>query len=243
MRVFNQALLARQAWRLIERPDSLCARVLKTKYYPQGNIIDTVFTGNPSSTWTAISYGLELLKKGMIWRIGNGESVRMWRDNWIPHDFRLKPIGHRGKSRLNRVSSLIDEYGVWKEDLVRKNFPPIDASIILRIKTSPRREADFLAWQPKKNVVFTVRSAYKLAMSLMQQEQGCVASSNSPVGDKPIWKLIWKSQVPEKVRIFAWRAVHGALATEENKRRRGIHVTGICLVCGREPEDTSHMFI
>jgi hypothetical protein len=62
MRLFNQALLARQAWRLIMCPDSLCARVLKARYYPRGNLVDTVFTGNFSSTWTAISYGLEVLK-------------------------------------------------------------------------------------------------------------------------------------------------------------------------------------
>jgi hypothetical protein len=96
MRIFNQALLARQAWRLIERLDNLCARVLKAKYYPHGNIIDTVFTGNPSSKWTAIDHGLELLKKGLIWRIGNGASVRIWRDNWVPREFYLKTLGHRG---------------------------------------------------------------------------------------------------------------------------------------------------
>jgi hypothetical protein len=56
MRVFNQALLARQAWRLLAFPDSLCAQVLKARYYPNGELIDTVFTGNPSSTWTAISF-------------------------------------------------------------------------------------------------------------------------------------------------------------------------------------------
>jgi hypothetical protein len=56
-RVFNQALLARQAWRLITNPDSLCARVLKAKYYPVGQLQDTVFTGNASTTWQAIQYG------------------------------------------------------------------------------------------------------------------------------------------------------------------------------------------
>jgi hypothetical protein len=41
MRLFNQALLARQAWRLIQCPDTLCAQILKAKYYPSGSIVDT----------------------------------------------------------------------------------------------------------------------------------------------------------------------------------------------------------
>ena len=91
-RLFNQALLARQAWRLLTRPESLCARLLKAKYYPHDKLEDTVFTANASSSWSAISHGLELLKKGLIWRVGNGESIRVWRDNWIPRPFSYKPI-------------------------------------------------------------------------------------------------------------------------------------------------------
>jgi hypothetical protein len=75
MRLFNQALLAKQAWRLLQNPETLCAQVLKAKYYPQGMLADTAFPGNASTTWRAIEYGLELVKKGMIWRIGNGASV------------------------------------------------------------------------------------------------------------------------------------------------------------------------
>ena len=72
--LLNQALLARQAWRLIQNPDSLCARVLKTRYFPHGNMLDTVFAANPSPVWKGVEFGLELLKKGIISRIGNGRN-------------------------------------------------------------------------------------------------------------------------------------------------------------------------
>ena len=99
-RLFNQALLAHQAWRLITRPDSLCARLLKSKYYQAGKLEDKVFTGNASSSWQAISHGLELLKKGLIWRIGDGRSIRVWRDNWIPRPFSYKPSSRPGVCRI-----------------------------------------------------------------------------------------------------------------------------------------------
>jgi hypothetical protein len=47
-RFFNQALLARQAWRLLKFPDSLCARLLKAKYYPSGDLLDTAFIQHQS---------------------------------------------------------------------------------------------------------------------------------------------------------------------------------------------------
>jgi hypothetical protein len=35
-------------------------------------------------------HGLELLKKGVIWRIGSGTSVKIFRDNCIPRNGSLK---------------------------------------------------------------------------------------------------------------------------------------------------------
>ena len=37
---FNLALLAKRAWRPIVNPDSLCARVLRAKYFPDGDLLN-----------------------------------------------------------------------------------------------------------------------------------------------------------------------------------------------------------
>jgi hypothetical protein len=113
-RCFKHALLAWQAWRLISDPGSLCARVLKAMYYLHRQLQDMVFAGNASSTWQAILHGLELLKKCLIWRIGNGQQVPVWRDPWIPQPFSYRPLSTQGECRIRRVSGLLDNVlGTW----------------------------------------------------------------------------------------------------------------------------------
>jgi hypothetical protein len=36
---FNIAMLAKQVWRLLGEPELLCAKVLRVKYYPDGNLL------------------------------------------------------------------------------------------------------------------------------------------------------------------------------------------------------------
>ena len=48
---FNLAMLGKQGWRLMTNPDSLCARVLKGKYYPQGDFMSAGKKKNASHTW------------------------------------------------------------------------------------------------------------------------------------------------------------------------------------------------
>jgi hypothetical protein len=56
---FNLAMLAKQSWRLLERPDSLCARVLKAKYYPNSNMLSEGPKNGSSYTWQSIVAGLQ----------------------------------------------------------------------------------------------------------------------------------------------------------------------------------------
>lgn len=48
LRIFNQALLARQAWRRLENPDSLRARLLKARYFQRSLLVDAVPLANSS---------------------------------------------------------------------------------------------------------------------------------------------------------------------------------------------------
>jgi hypothetical protein len=100
MRLFNQVLLAHQAMRQLVYPNSMCARVLRAKYFHQGNLLDMALAADASNTWHAIEYGVELLKCGAIYIVGDGESIHIWRDNWIPRPPSLKPTRSRRTCRL-----------------------------------------------------------------------------------------------------------------------------------------------
>lgn len=128
---------------------------------------DTFFSGNASPSWQAISYGLELLKKGLVWRVGNGSSIRVWRDNWIPRPHSFKPVSLKGHCCIRFVSELLNEYGSWNLELLQNYFLPCDVDEILRIRASPRDEEDTLAWGPGRGGQFSVKSAYDFAFEEM----------------------------------------------------------------------------
>jgi hypothetical protein len=143
--LFNQALLARQAWRLLTKPDSLCARFLRATYYPKEKLLDTVFKNYASPVWRGIEYGLDLLKQGIIRRIGDDMTMRISRDNWLPRKIGLKITSKRKSSKLIKLKSLIGEDQKWNQDLVEITFLPHDADHILDIKIPAHAWKDMLA--------------------------------------------------------------------------------------------------
>ena len=92
---FNQAMLAKAAWRLLQVPSSLCARVLKARYYPDGSILNATCPTGGSYTFRSILHGRDLLADGLIWRIGDGARILIHHDNWLPRQGSLKPLGQQ----------------------------------------------------------------------------------------------------------------------------------------------------
>jgi hypothetical protein len=75
--LFNLALLAHQAWRLLKDPDSLSARVLKAVYYPDSDILEVDFGSSPSRVWRAVVDGVGVLQQGLIRRIVTGDLTKI----------------------------------------------------------------------------------------------------------------------------------------------------------------------
>ena len=73
--LFNLSLLARQAWRLIEGPMTLSARILKSVYYPSVSFLDSELGNHPSQIWRAILDGRDVIAQGIIRRIGTEEKT------------------------------------------------------------------------------------------------------------------------------------------------------------------------
>jgi hypothetical protein len=139
MKLFNQALLARQAWRLIQFPDSLCVRLLKAKYFPNRDIIDTVFTMDSSPIWRAVEHGLELVKQGIIWRIGPGSHVNIWRDPWINMVPSRRITLKKGRGRIRWLSQLmVPGQHEWNDQLLNEYMYPHDVAEVMKIKLSER---------------------------------------------------------------------------------------------------------
>ncbi|KAK3218418.1 hypothetical protein Dsin_012388 [Dipteronia sinensis] len=162
--VFNQALLAKQAWRLAVGSESLAFRLLKAKYFRKDDFLWAKLKPRASHVWRSIIWGRVLLQKGLRWKVGDGKSIQVFDDPWIPRPTSFKPI----TPILDRVLRVADplevEKGGWKMETLEQNFMEVDRAEILSIPLGMWKPSDKLIWHFDKRGTYEVRSRYRLAM-------------------------------------------------------------------------------
>ncbi|KAM1350921.1 hypothetical protein PS1_004799 [Malus domestica] len=140
---FNLALLAKIGWRLIHRPDSLLANVLRDKYFP-------------GKTFREACCG-----KGMFWG---------WKDRWFPKPSTFKARTREGL-HATLVCDLINPDAVaWKIDVIVGGFYKEYVASILSIPLSRSIQGDRLVWHHSKNGVYTIKTGYGVALGLMEND-------------------------------------------------------------------------
>jgi hypothetical protein len=111
--MFNIALLACQAWRILQEPTSLSAQVLKAVYFPTCDFLDPSLGTSPSRVLRAILDIKNVLEQGLVRRIGTRESINIWNTNWLPRDVLFRPICRKQVNPPRTVSELINANSQW----------------------------------------------------------------------------------------------------------------------------------
>lgn len=218
---FNKALVAKQVWRIWTMPDNLVACIMKAKYYPDCSILEAPLRRKPSFAWRSIQSSCALIKEGLIWRIGNGKTTRIWEDRWI-----LRPSSFRIQSPpsildpLATVSQLLDAKGhSWNQHLLHQLFSVEEQAIIQSLPISFTDREDRLIWRGADTGIFTVKSAYHIQKTWeSSQKAKCSVRKNQ----SKVWKTLWKLNIPNAEKVFFWRACHDILPTRDNLVRRKV---------------------
>ncbi|XP_027177900.1 uncharacterized protein LOC113777055 [Coffea eugenioides] len=134
---FNLALLAKQLWRILTRPNLLVSKILKAKYFKGTSIWKMKGKRTDSWCWKSILSARSLLEEGMRKRVRDGKTIDIWKDRWIP--------GVAGGKELEWVFA--------KEDRER----------ILQIPLSLQDIKDGLFWAHSASREYTVKSRYRSA--------------------------------------------------------------------------------
>ena len=87
----------------------------KTKYFPHTNLFERVVSPRGSHIWKAIHLGMQWLKKGMRWIIGDGQTIRVWEDHWIPSDsLRSRIVDLLMPHEEKRLVSSLRDNHIWR---------------------------------------------------------------------------------------------------------------------------------
>lgn len=223
--------MAKQAWRILNFPDSLFARLFKSRYFENGNFLTAKNGPRPSYAWRSIQFGKELLRQGLRKHIGNGKTVSVWSELWIEGEVRRAPLMKNILVDLElKVSDLIDFQNLsWYLDKLQDLFFVEDISSILAMKTVFDQE-DYWVWLHNKHGSYSVKSGYWFINSFRRREEIREAEARPSLND--LKAEVWKIQPAPKIKTFIWRAVGNAIALGELLVKRGIKLDPVCQACG-----------
>ena len=76
--LYNDSLLAKQAWLLLHNKTSLFYKVFKACFFPNSTIMEAANSRMGSYAWKSILRGRDIIQRGARWRVGNEENINIW---------------------------------------------------------------------------------------------------------------------------------------------------------------------
>lgn len=192
----------------------------------------------PSFIWRSILWGRQVIHKELRWRIENGENLQIYNTSWIPRPETFKILSQPTLPKEAKVSWLINEEHKWNENLIRQHFIPEDVKRIVQISLPVCPEPDQLLRAYDRHGLYSVKSGYQVALRLKFPNYPSTSKTSMTE-----WNMIWKLQIPTKIKIFMWRAAQNLLPTVENLWKKKVVQNPLCQRCSCKGENVFHALV
>ena len=248
LEAYNLALLGRQLWRMIKNPQSLMAKVFKSRYFKASNPLNAPLGTRPSFSWRSIHTAQKLIQQGARVVIGNGKNTRVWSERWLGASPATMVQSMRiGAQQRNenwsddmRVSELLISNGrEWNMEMLNVLFTEEVKHSIISIRPAGTNSKDTYVWEFTKTGHYTVKSGYWVQTSILalpKDQQAVVQPSLDS-----IYQMVWRLETSPKIKHFLWRCLNNALPVAENMTYRHIGKEKSCCRCGGEAESVNHL--
>ncbi|KAJ1375402.1 Reverse transcriptase zinc-binding domain [Sesbania bispinosa] len=234
LKTINEAYMLKLAWNIIASPDLLWVKVLRAKYRVEDHAKPSVSTSNRSSIlWKNIVKSRSHLDRCCCSIIGNGGTVRFWKDSFIPN---MGPLINHSHGIIPPcqidlpVASFVSN-GSWNWDLIEEYLSLQGRATLASIKP-PIEDVgpDSPAWLLSANGEFSTKSAYEYILG----------SASPPMTPDSVFKKIWQWQGPPRISSFLWKVLHGRLLTNSERKKRGMSPSDSRPRCGNASETILH---
>ncbi|CAN1848025.1 Uncharacterized mitochondrial protein AtMg00310 [Linum perenne] len=239
---FNRALLAKQAWRILQEPELLISHLLKGKYFPNSSLLNAELCPGASWGWRGILVGRDVLRIGYRWQVGSGSLIDPLRDQWIPTHPPSTPFLNMIHFGVEIPGSVLDLMSNQQWNLVklRNIFSDEIVNSILTIPIPVCEVRDKIIWQLSPSGEYTVQSGYEISREILLRPKELGPTS---LVDKNLWEESWNLQIQPKFLFFIWKLLRGIIPVKVELIKRNIQLPPDCPVCGMEDESIDHLFL
>ncbi|KAI8573692.1 hypothetical protein RHMOL_Rhmol01G0297000 [Rhododendron molle] len=227
----NLALLAKLGWKITTKENSLWVSFLRDKYLHNNSLLSWSWPCKKSASfvWRSITKANFIIKKGVKWKIGDGNSIDLWLDWWFGDGPLIDKFPGNHGSHNVKLNSIFNTNNGWDLSSISQVINTQTVAEILLVNIPDiHGTGDHPTWVATPNGTFSSAAAFNIV--------------NPRVSNSADWKWIWKLNIPAKLQFFLWLTFHDVLPTNSLRACRGMIAMSFCPRCDETPEDTNHLF-
>ncbi|KAL5566025.1 hypothetical protein UlMin_029189 [Ulmus minor] len=237
MKDLNLSLLAKWGWKFVQGQSSLCCSILNARYLLHTKFLQASQSRGDSPFWKAVMATKEIIKSGSCYLVGNGESIDIWEDPWVPSfpGFRPPPKGEPRVGWMS-VKDLILQSGLWDRSKLQELFDPHIVNLISTMHLPVRDKRDTMIWTPVSNGTFSAKSAYL--------STNATRFKGVPGISKADWNKLWNCKtILPRHKVLWWQILTGCLPLRSRLASRFSISDITCPVCRSNIENSLHLFV